>query len=308
MPTYANIYFAEKQEDIPMKKVIMRLPERTRDRIIRWKLPLKSEKIIMWQVEGEKIQLPMTYTMYRLMNQDIRNSIFKKLEKSIHKKGIEHVLLPSVLRNSPFSNLNYYKGEYIKPFFIMDVIKAIVCKRLISKSLKDVEIIIVDNGNEKELEMIIDLIYPHINNLTIITNAPERFDVKIENIFSDVGLNVRTSSYNNVAISQGDIIIDTNYDDLGIIKFCKNNAIYIDIGNHAEKTIMLGERKRTVTIINDFLLSWNSETISTCSAELIMTAKGIFSPDYNDVVAILKQENIIIKNLIGRVDGREIKL
>lgn len=301
MSQYAQMYFAEKEEDIPINRYLLKLPPAFRDRILKWKLAMKYEEITVWGVPGERIQMPMTYTMYRKMHLPIRRSIFKKMESKLLQRGITHVLLPKVLKTSPFFNIQDCKGDHVKPFFIMEAIRFISNQKKTSKDLKDLEIIILD-GNIKDVNMIVDFIYPHVNYLTIITENPEDFTEKVENIFDDVGLNVRIASYNKATISQGDIIIDTHYDDPGIIHYCKKHALYIDMGNHIEKTIMLLEKQNTVHVIDEFLLIQNEEVLSIDQAELILVMKGMFRQDYNETMKILKKENITIRNLANKLE------
>lgn len=302
MSQYAQMYFAEKEEDIPIAKTLMRLPSGFRDRIIKWKKAMKYGDILMWGVAGKAVQLPMTYTMYKNMSPQRREKIFKKLEIQLINDGITYILLPRILKTSPFTNIQDCKGDYIKPFLTTVVIRYIANEKIISKELKDIEVVILD-GNKGDVDMILDIIYPHINYLSIITNYPERFEKKAEYIFQEVGLNVTISSYNKPAISQGDIVIDTHYDDPGIIHFCKKNSVYIDMGNHIEKTVMLLEKQKDVMIVDEFFLAKDEEVLRIDQAELVLSIKGVFGEDYNETIRKIKKENIVIKQLTNRLNS-----
>lgn len=297
MAKYAELYFAEKEENILMNKYLMRLPENLRNKILKWKLALKCEEEIKWEIQGEHIQMPMTYTMYRKMPLKLRSEIFGKIEKRLEKRGITHVILPSLINTSPFQTIQECTGNYIKPFFIMEIIYFIAQKKLVDKELKHLEIVILD-GNRKEVDMIIDFIYPHINHLTVITDTPERFQQKAEEIFDDVGLNMQVLSYTKGALSQGDIVIDTHYDDPTVIHLCKSKTIYLDIGNHAEKTIMLLERQNGVLVVDKFLLTKNGEVVSIAKAELLLTINEVFTRSHKETMKRLKKQNIEIYKLI----------
>ncbi len=297
MAKYAELYFAEKEENIPMNKHLMRLPQNLRNKIIQWKLALKYEEKITWEVTGEQVQMPMTYTMYRNMPLTLRSELFKKIEKRLSQKGITHVMLPSIISTSPFEKIKECAGHYIKPFFIMEVIHFVINERIVPKALKDVEVVILD-GNIDDVDMIIDFIYPYINHLTVLSNRPERFKQKSEEIFNDVGLNMQVLSYTKGAMSQGDIIIDTHYDDPSVIHLCKPQTIYLDIANHVEKTIMLIERQKEVLVVDQFLLIKKGEIVSTTKAELLLTMDRVFNRNYKETMKRLKSQNIKVYKLL----------
>ncbi len=297
MARYAKLYFAKKEEDIPISQYIMKLPEALRNKILGWKLGLKHHAKTTWNVENEGIQMPMTYTMYRQMPDKVRRNIFQKIEKKLLKRDITHVILPKLMGICPFETIEVCRGNWIKPFFVKDMIDFIAQEKIINKPLKDLEIILLD-GNEKDVHMMVDLIYPHINYLTIITKEPERFEKQVENAFEDVGLNIQLLSYNKEAISQGDIIIDTHYDDPSVIRFCKKNSVYLDFGNHSEKTAMLLERENGSLVIDEFFLQKDNETISSTEAEVLLTVSGFWSRDYKETEKRIKEENIRIYNII----------
>lgn len=297
MAQYGELYFAEKEEDIPINQYLMKLTPYVRNKIIKWKLSLKSKEKTVWGVDGEIIQLPMTYTMYRTMPSGARNSLFEKIEKKLLQKDITHVILPKIMRSSPFKQIKECRGNHIKVYFIMDIIHYISQQRLVNKDLKDLEIIILD-GNQKDVPMIIDLIYPYINYLTIMTDHPEDFQEQAVSIFEDVGLNIQVLSYNKTAMGQGDIIIDTHYDDPSVIRFCKKESIYLDMGNHSEKTTMLLERQNQVPVVDEFFLTKGKQIVSIAEAEVLLTMGNLLSWDYKETIRQIKKEKIKINSLL----------
>ncbi len=297
MAKYAELYFAEKEENIPINKHLMKLPPNLRNKIIQWKLALKCEEKTTWEITGEKIQMPMTYTMYRKMPLTLRSDIFKKIERKLAEKGITHVILPKLMITSPFEDIQECTGDYIKPFFIMDIINFSVNEKIIDKKLKDLEVVILD-GNKKDVDMIIHMIYPYINHLTIISNQQDRFEQRAKEIFQDVGLNMQVLSYTKGAISQGDVIIDTHYDDPSVIHLCKAGTLYLDIGNHIEKTMMLLERQKGVLVVHQFLLIKKDEIVTTTKAELLLTMDRVFHRNYKETMKSLKSQNIKVYKLL----------
>ncbi len=297
MAKYAELYFAEKEENIPINKHLMKLPENLRNRVLKWKLSLKHQEETIWEVKGENIQMPMTYTMYRKMPLTLRSEIFRKIERRLEQRGITHVILPHLINTSPFQTIQECTGNYIKPFFIMEIIRCIEKEKIIDKKLKYFEVVILD-GNTKEVDMIIDFIYPYINHLTVISNSPERFKQKAEDIFDDVGLNMQILSYTKGALSEGDIIIDTHYDDPAVIHLCKSKTVYLDISNHAEKTIMLLERRNGVSVIDQFLLIKNGEIVNVTKAEMLLTMNQTFTRNHKETMKRLKKHNIKIYKLV----------
>ncbi|NLI90021.1 MAG: hypothetical protein GX366_06405 [Epulopiscium sp.] len=297
MAKYAELYFAENEEDIPINKHIMKLPEGLRYRIIKWDRMLKYQEKSTWDIKGEKIQLPLTYTMYRKMPRDIRDGVFNKIEVKLKQKEITHLTLPRLITTSQFRNIKECTGNYIKPFFVMEVIKFATSQKIINKDLGNIEVILLD-GNREDVDMIIDFIYPHINHLTIVSDRPERFNDKSQYIFQDVGLNMQVLSYNKNAISQGDIIIDTHYYDPSIIHLCKKGALYLDIANNKEKTVILMEKQDTINVIDQFLLVKNGEIVSTKKAEMLLEIDSIFTSDYKETMKRLQKQNIEIYKLV----------
>lgn len=297
MAKYAELYFAEKGENIPMNKYLMKLPQTLRNKIIKWKLALQCEEKTTWEIAGERVQMPMTYTMYRNMPLTSRREIFKKIEKKLTGKGITHVMLPSLVGTSPFEMIQECTGHYIKPFFIMEIIHFVIKEKITDKELKDLEVVILD-GNKQDVDMIIDFIYPYINHLTVLTSRPERFEQKATEIFNDVGLNMQVLSYTKGAISQGNIIIDTHYDDPSVIHLCKPGTIYLDIANHVEKTIMLLERQKGVLVVDQFLLEKKGEIVSATKAELLLTMDHVFKRSYKETMESLKSQNIKVYKLL----------
>ena len=284
MARYAELYFSDKEVG------------RYQSMILRWRPRLKYEDETIWGIQGEKIELPMTYTDYRQMPLKIRDKVFKKIEKQLKKRTITHVLIPRLMGSCPFEDISESRGSHIKPFFMMELIGFIIDKKLIGKDLQDIEVVILD-GDEKEVDMLIDLIYPYINHLTIVTKNPERFKQKEVDIFDDVGLNMQVLSYTKGAISQGDIIIDTHYYDPGIIRLCKAKSVYLDMGSNSEKTVMLIESQREVLVIDQFLLEKNNEVVSLAKAEMLLKMNKVFSRNYKETMKRLKKENIKVYKL-----------
>lgn len=297
MAKYAELYFAENEEDIPINKHIMKLPEGLRYRIIKWNKMLKYQEKSTWDIKGEKIQLPLTYTMYRRMPTDVRSEVFNKIEVKLKEREITHLILPQLIKTSQFKNIKECTGNYIKPFFVMEAINFVASQKIINKNLGNIEVILLD-GNRQDVDMIIDFIYPYINHLTIISDRPERFNDKSQYIFTDVGLNMQVLSYNKNAISQGDIIIDTHYYDPSIIHFCKKDALYLDIANNKEKTVVLMEKQDTIKVIDQFLLAKNGEIVSAKKAEMLLEISSTFTSDYKETMKKLKKQNIEIYKLV----------
>ena len=105
-------------------------------------------------------------------------------------------------------------------------------------------------------------------------------------------------SYTKGAISQGDIIIDTHYDDPSVIHLCKPQALYLDIGNHIEKTMMLLERQKEVLVVDRFLLIKEGEVVNTTKAELLLTMDQVFHRNYKQTMNNLKSKNIKVYKLL----------
>lgn len=297
MAQYAELYFAETQQDIPVNKYFMKLPEGLRNKIIKWKLNLKYEEKTTWGVKGAKIQLPMTYTMYREMPIQAKQDLFQKIEKKLRQRDMTHVILPRLINSSPFKQLQECTGNQIKSFFIMQIIYFIAKEKIVDKKLKNIEVIILD-GNKKDVNRIIDLIYPYINHLTVLSRTPERFQEKADYIFKDVGLNMQVLSYTKGAISQGDIIIDTHDEDPLMLRFCKKGALYLDIANHPEKTVRLKEANKDVLIREEVLFSKNGEIVNTKKAEMLLTMNQVFTRNQKETLERLKRQNIEIYKLM----------
>lgn len=297
MAQYGELYFAEKEEDINVSKYLMKLPDNLRNKIIKWTLNMTNEVKITWGVEGGKVQLPMTYSMYRKMSPKVRKDLFAKIEKQLLQRNVTHVTLPKLIKDQAFETLQECTSHYIKPFFIMEAISFMVQEQIIAKKLQHTEVIILD-GNKRDVDMMIDFIYPYINHLTIISKVPQRFQEKADCIFRDVGLNMQVLSYTKGAISQGDIIIDTHYEDPLMIRFCKKGALYLDLANHPEKTVILKQRKKEVLIKEEFLLIKDQVIVSSKKAEMLLTMNRTFHRDYRETMKRLKKHNIEIYKLV----------
>lgn len=297
MAQYAELYFAKQEDDIPINKYLMKLPDNMRNQIIKWKPTLEYKDSVTWGIQGAEIQMPLTYTMYRKMPGLLRKQIFKKIEKKLQKREITHVILPNTMKTFPFENMKKCTGNDIKPFFMMEMIDFLTKENIVGKDLQDVEVIILD-GNTKDVDIMIDFIYPYINHLTIISKSPDRFKEKAEIILEDVGLNMQVLSYTKGAISQGDIIIDTHYDDPSIIGFCKAGALYLDIGNHIEKTNMLLERRRKAQVIDQFLLIKNNQVASLAKAEALLDLGTLFSRNYKETMKRIKEEKVKVYKFV----------
>lgn len=285
MGEYAELHFAEKEQS------------KFKNMFLRWRPNLKYEEQTIWGQQGKKVQMPMTYTGYRQMPIGLRTHVFENIERKLHKNGITHVILPKSISTCPFKNIQMCIGDDIKSFFIMEVIHFIVKESITDKELHNMEVVILD-GNKTQVDILIDLIYPYINNLAVITTEPERFKQKSKDIFDDVGLNMQVLSYTKGAISQGDIIIDTHCDDPTVIHLCKEKAVYLDIGNNAEKTAILLDRQRNVFLTDKFLLEKDGEVLSLAKAELILTMNGVFARSYIETMKRLKKYDIKIYKLI----------
>jgi len=162
-------------------------------------------------------------------------------------------------------------GNRIHPFFLMQWIHKLV--KQLSFYSQELSIAVVD-GLNKETDLVIDVVYPYVNDLRILTTRLEYFHAKGEEIFGDVGLFVQIDERPNKILSDVDIIISLS--ELPIsIGYIKKGAVYIDLSCEKKNVRELNSKRHDVLGIDDASYILDNNKISSKTLEMHFFANSL---------------------------------
>lgn len=143
-----------------------------------------------------------------------------------------------------FANGN---GNRIHPFFTMQWIQKLI-KDLCFHS-QNVSIAVIDGFN-KETDLVVDVVYPYVNDLRILTARTEYFYQKSDEIFDDVGLYVQIDEHPKKILTDADVVISLSEMPLSM-GLVRKGAVFIDLSQGKRNVRELISRRSDIFLIDD---------------------------------------------------------
>ncbi len=202
---YAVLRCAVDIHDLPLGNPLIRyMPKKMRRDHVLKRLPLSVSQVNHLNHTGLDITLPIMEE--DLLNPEYVKEVIHEWNQKAMLYNVNATILSKELRpfSEDFNGLIASKTS-VQFLYMNAVIEKIVERS--HKELKDVNFVLIDGDNSRTT-FIMNQIYDHINNLTIITSRPEQFEESIEEIYQETGLAVWVTNYNITQKIPGDIIIN----------------------------------------------------------------------------------------------------
>lgn len=261
------------------------------------------------------VKLSYTLNELKKAGRFTRRKISKHIIKMCKENSIDKCIIPNDL---PFPldicEKSHFTGKIIYTVMAVDIIEHIL--KLKELDIRDVDIAIIQGGNEVLPCILIKLLSPVVKFITLVTKDKELVEKNIEEVCDETGLSVRITNDATGVLVSSDIVI--NYGDLksyGIKKKVVSNAIIINYGELDEDrlghendvmnriNIGLGDKYRNC-FEDSVFKSYSSSEI----AEIIMINKTNFTinkledlTDYkiiDELIKYIKEEGFYIKDYL----------
>ncbi|NLM12768.1 MAG: hypothetical protein GX209_03350 [Epulopiscium sp.] len=267
MKKVAYLYWAKTSDEIDLNyNWLKKLPSFLKDRYIIKNCPLKIKEVPFLKTAFFEVQLPFIQEEVHEKSEKYIQSFLDRVMEILKEKKIKMICFEE--EEYPFHySIPKATGKYVIPFFIYwAILKAA------GRALQHTEVTILD-GNNKTTDLILDLIYPHVNYLNIVSDDTKKFKVKSEEIYEDVGLNLQLLSHNKkIALEKTDIIVDCRDTFHTDFYYCNKKAVYFYMGNNKEMVKNILIKCPHLMVIDDFILSLHGKKYSTAFCEMICFA------------------------------------
>ncbi|NLK22174.1 MAG: hypothetical protein GX308_08930 [Epulopiscium sp.] len=268
MKKFASLKWASSPEDIVFQhKWIKDLPSFLKDRYILKKCPIQIKEVSILKAHGYEVVLPVTREEVKGKSPEYIQNLMDKTIELLKENKVIVINPPREYGDKLSYFIKKANGNSILPIFILPAI--IKAASRLNKDLKYVDVTIIDGQNAKT-DLVLDILYPQLNYLNIVTSNLHRFKDKSIEIYEDVGLNLQISSHNKkMVLGDSDIIIDCTDEPHIHFYHCKRNAVYFYIGNDNDtvKNILL--KREDLIVIDDFILSVQNKKFTTSFCKMI---------------------------------------
>ncbi|KAE9636218.1 hypothetical protein GND95_03615 [Defluviitalea raffinosedens] len=268
MKKVAYLHWAKTSDEVNLGyNWIKKLPSFLKDQYILKNCPVKVEEVPFLETSFFEVQLPLTIEEANGKSERYLQKLMDRVMEILEEKKVKMICFSEKGKNKLYYSIPISKGDYVIPFFIYWAILKVA-----GRSLEDTEVTILD-GKNKTTDLILDLIYPRVNYLNIISDETERFKVKSEEIYDDVGLNLQLLSHNKKTVLEyTDVIIDCRDIPHTDFYYCNKRAMYFYIGDNKEMVKNILIKCPDLKVIDDFILSVQGKQYSTAFCEMIWFA------------------------------------
>lgn len=241
---------------------IVNMPRAVYYLYMKWKLPLLWEEIEMGQESvGYSIQIPIFKEDLQKPTKAVKY-ILKRVEQFLQQEQILIAEAPNIL----FEEIPSGERVRIHPFLLMKWIGEI--SKFFALDPKTISIGIID-GENKETDLVLDIVYPYVNYLTVFTSRLGYFMEKGEEIFADVGLNLQVNDLAKSALGDADIIIYLGKKADFPICF-KRGAIFLNLIKDQGVTREVVERRPDVVVIDDVTYYYEKQAFNGMFMDLYL--------------------------------------
>ncbi len=230
--------------------------------------PFLIEETEICQTRGYNIKLGLTYEEF-LQDEQLGLTVFSKTVDFLLDLGVTAAIAPKRPALSFPHKITCTTGKLAFAFFMLEAVDKTL--HLTGKSRKDVNILINDSNIARTITLI-DVLYPHFNNLSILSQDfknPMLIE-KAEQVFDDCGLVLFISENSRNIIESADIIINTGETSKSYDFFYKKDAVYIDLAKSSKKTTELSSKREDIHIFNYYYVNCSQKPISADLFEAIL--------------------------------------
>lgn len=184
------------------------------------------------------------------------------------------ILIPKTELLLPRGKVPVAEGKLLHGFFAKEILEKAV--ELQGKSLQEAKVVIMDGGNALT-DLVLQMVYPAVNDLSVYTDREEDFMVKREEIYEDCGLYVQTiGDYKNPFFREADVIFNCGCFSENYDYAIKTGAFYFDVSKNKRKLKQLAVRREDLFLADGLLFSGEQgEKIPSSFLEGICAIKNI---------------------------------
>lgn len=308
MKKFIRFTSVDSIDNIVSPKLVNLLPSGVVNYHISNKSDIEVSDINIYGTEGYAIKLPITSDyINNLQQKSIDKILFRAINK-IDTRGISIISKPNFLDLPKNVGVHIANGEEICPLLIPKLLEELMS--LINVELSDLDITIID-GNNRLTDFMIDLLYPDMNYLTIVSETPNRFDAKREFVFGDTGLNIVINSTDDRTKYTSDIVINLSEENKKVFYNCKRSCLFIDLSKSKEISNEIIYKRKDIKLIDDFSIKLDDEAIEKELFEIVLYVnnystmrkyinKNFKSLNNADIINMLNKYNITIDKLLLR--------
>lgn len=254
---YAYIDCFEEIKEIPLKNPFIKyLGDKNLKKHIIKKFPNTIEDILYANSAGYYIKLPVIKPMV-YEDEDYINNVIETFNQHLLQYDIDVLVLDNALKKYH----NQFKapvsvGGTLGLFYIGDVLKEI--KNKVKKPEKDLRYIIVD-GPTTDCEFVLDHVAQDMNSLILVTDHPNRYADKLEEIYEDSGLAVQVKSKDFRQELEGDVIIQCNNTGDKLFYCYQSHSILIDFLSTEDMLNQIRIKRPDIDLVNKFDVIYSGE-------------------------------------------------
>lgn len=296
---FAEIQYSAKIENFGIPNFFLKLPHF----ILNWYLlhyrPFYIEEMKLANAEGYKIKI------YQNLEQKPKKhkKQMKKLLLLLGQKEVNVVLTNCNIILPDSIQICY--GTILNSFLVLQAAQKAIKRQ--HKTLQESRFLIID-GENFMTDLVLDVLYPHVNYLSIYTNRQEYFTKKSEQIYEEYGLCLEffTGEKNKLFETYNVIINCSNNMDNYDYKIQKN-AFYFDVVQNKTKMQRLLSRRNDLLLSDGLLLKWQNNTYYSKQLEAILcvTEKYFYhflchnyhQQSAQEIINLLQQKQITITGL-----------
>ena len=289
---FAILDYVKNKSEIPIKfNILRKAPDFIWDWYVKKFNPILIEKLNFDFADGFLIKLPLEKT--KIDEKKFLHSL------SLAIKSLPQIKIIKLPRTDIEINIPIAHGNFLFAFLMINVIKKFFA--ITEKNLGQLEIFILDQ-NYLLTQILIDVIYPHVNYLTIITDTKEIYTQKQHDIFSDVGLNIQIINYNKLYMKNADVIINTGM-DCDFAHALGKKILYFDLTTRNDYFMNFKTKRPDIFALNNLNLyclnaNFDSILLEMCLFCISSDFKKIFDGVYNKKIfenVMKKLETLYIK-------------
>lgn len=207
--------------------------------------------------------------------EEMREKEWRQLENRLHKYGVEYVLMP--LKQNPFQELHQIKGDEIKRYIACYLLDYIYKYKLIQKDKLYASIGIIGGRISETLDITLSLVN-EVTDLTFFTDDPTAYEDVLKSIYTSTRLKAKAKVLSRHELAKIDIMFDLE-GTKDYAKWCKPQAIYIDMTNHRNKKKRSYEGNPPI-IWYDFDIRCGRQLCSLPLLQAILYSQGIYKRSF----------------------------
>lgn len=245
---YAYIECYSKINEIPFSNPLIKyLGNNYIKKHIIKRFPFSIQEVSYAGKDGYHIKIPFINSFENEDNKYV-SKFFQAFNRQLLKYDINIIILEERLKRYSHEVDNIIlEGRRLGLIYINKILNII--KEEINILEKDIKYIIVD-GSVSDTRYLLDNITENINSLILITNNPEKYEEKLQEIYENTGLAIETKGKDIHQGIEGHIIIQCNYNNEKLFYCYEENSILIDFLADIESINQIKAKRKSLKVIS----------------------------------------------------------